>query len=218
MNNHLSKTELVAHCKPSCTILRKNTFTLIELLVVISLIAIIASMLLPALSKTRARGRSIHCISNLKQLGFAYQMYADDFKGFYPAPYSDYYYSYYLSTYLGKPNTPYPVMARCAAWESKYRESPVISYTVSKVKRGAMQLDTSNIFYRPETYVRFASRMILLFDGIAKAGNKYAYALGSLDSSYDARHDGMAVNALFYDGSSQRAPKLSPWWLEYCSN
>ncbi len=56
----------------------KRTFTLIELLVVVAIIGILASMLLPVLSKARERGRRIVCVSNLKQIGTVAVMYADD--------------------------------------------------------------------------------------------------------------------------------------------
>jgi prepilin-type N-terminal cleavage/methylation domain-containing protein/prepilin-type processing-associated H-X9-DG protein len=64
--------------------MRKKGFTLIELLVVIAIIAILAAMLLPALSSAREKARRTTCINNLKQLGIAVQLYIGDNNGFYP--------------------------------------------------------------------------------------------------------------------------------------
>jgi len=62
----------------------RGGFTLIELLVVVAIIALLVSVLLPALSAAREQARGAYCLSNLRQQGMATSYYVNDWRGFLP--------------------------------------------------------------------------------------------------------------------------------------
>jgi prepilin-type processing-associated H-X9-DG protein/prepilin-type N-terminal cleavage/methylation domain-containing protein len=76
--------DLTEHCEKSRFRSRDVAFTLVELLVVIAIIVILASMLLPALSKSKVQAQKIACMDNLQQLQICFQLYTGDNNDFMP--------------------------------------------------------------------------------------------------------------------------------------
>jgi prepilin-type N-terminal cleavage/methylation domain-containing protein/prepilin-type processing-associated H-X9-DG protein len=182
----------------------RRGFTLIELLVVIAIIAILAAILFPVFARAREKARQTSCLSNLKQLGTALQMYVQDYDSMTP-PHNDddgsdgwRWFQFPLRLLPYTKNTQ---ILRCPS-DQGWTEPAVgatgrwSSYPVSTavpVKSDAQFDDPSNT--------------IVLFDGQeADLGVEYDSArpdhpdYGHIDAYY--RHnDGMNVN--FYDGHSK---------------
>jgi prepilin-type N-terminal cleavage/methylation domain-containing protein/prepilin-type processing-associated H-X9-DG protein len=160
----------------------KQAFTLVEVLVAIAITAILAALLLPALSAAKAKADRATCVNNFKQLALGLQSYADDHGDQLPGPVWQGFYenydnqdtvrlSYYIASYLGQPapcpNPQLNRLARCPAaarhWNAAASDIPLmdldrpLSYIVSIAVTNANSGVVTRPFGYPYSHIPFSS-------------------------------------------------------------
>lgn len=173
-------------------------FTLVELLVVISIIAILAALLLPALGKAREMASSIKCVNNLKQYGVAFALYADDF-GYFPAniPPSSQRWHDRAQDYLGKvkyQKLNCPLQKDLGIFEAYKATGNYTNFTIN----GQMTKKTNEITKNLTANATTTSQFICIADGknVEFWGSTSANGFGSYAAGL--RHQG-GINCLFVD-------------------
>ncbi len=196
------------------------SFTLIELLVVVAIIAVLASLLLPALARARGMAQSTDCLNNQKQLGLAWHMYTDEFDGRMCTPGSGtgawfiYLWLIHQDVKLyacPADRVPYAQMTSVGAsgiWPTRIPGG--MPGGIGYLANGGLQY--YNMPFRKQERYAYQDRTMVMMDGtnhwymLTYDPTRFfvygADGVYSLNSRYLARHQAR-MNALFLDGHSE---------------
>lgn len=175
----------------------RSAFTLTELLVIIAVVSVLAGMLLPALSNSKAAAKRIQCLGNLGQMALAAHVYVDDNAGSYPVAYYEvatngvtYFYCWDMTTIIGASNTVIPGLL----WQGR---------TILQIQQCPSFTGSADWFTDPDTGYNYNTSYI---------GHGQDESIPAPAKSSDVRRSSKTV--LFGDGQfSQGADKFmrAPW-------
>lgn len=192
-------------------------FTLIELLVVIAIIAIIAALLLPALASAKAKARQIQCLGQMRQIGLATRLYADENGGLFPrsrhsaAASRQQPWERAIAPYIGGPDTSNSTFTNLAArifhCSADKKAAPSLSYGLNvyfelEASDGYRPCHQMSQVPRPATTVAYCE-IVLADDHVMPEDWT---SLTDAEEAVDSTRHRQKSNFLFVDGHTQLLP------------